>query len=270
MCKKIALIIKTEGLEYDDRVRKEILSIEGLFPDIKFKIFAMLPDNTEKEGMTDYGTPYKSVYIPARDKYPSAKRAFLKAYQFYRAVKNDLNSFDAVWATNVDASLVPMLYRGDRIVWDLHELPMLYLSNFFTRRLLKYIFNKCRIVIHANPQRELYLERMGVVSEPNRHYALRNYPNFSDFDDTYDEKYNSFLGWKRNRKCVYLQGLDGDRRAAYESVCAVLKTDDLIAVVVGRYDSESLNRLERDYGKELKERVLFLGKIPQLKIIAVR
>ena len=126
---KIAIVIKTMGLEYDDRVRKEILTIERLFPSIKFKIFAMLPDNKAWEGVTEYGIPFKSVYIPARDKYSSAKKVYLKAYQFYKAVKKDLDAFDIVWAANIDASFVPMLYKSKRIVWDLHELPTPYLSN---------------------------------------------------------------------------------------------------------------------------------------------
>jgi len=262
----IALVIKTEGLEYDDRVRKEILTIEKLFPNIKFKIFAMLPDNKEREGVTDYGTPYKSIYIPARDKYPSAKKAYLKGFQFYKAVKKDLAAFDVVWAANVDASFVPMLYKSEKLVWDLHELPTAYLSKSVTRLLLKYIFNRCKIVLHANPQREKYLESIGVVSDPQKHYALRNYPNFDDVDKEYDSKYYDFIEWKGDRRCVYLQGLDGDRRSAYESVKAVLQTEDMVTVVAGRYDDTSKKRFEEEYGEELAKRVLFIGKIPQLKI----
>lgn len=263
---RIALVIKTEGLEYDDRVRKEILTIEELYPNVKFKIFAMLPDNKEEEGVTKYGTPFKSVFIPAREKYPSAKKVFLKAYQFYKTVKKELGDYDVIWAANVDASLVPMLYNSKRMVWDLHELPMRYLSNPFTKLLLKYIFKRCKIVIHANPQREQYLESIGVVAESKKHYALRNYPNFDDIDKEYDETYRKFEAWKENRRCVYLQGLDGDRRAAYESVAAVLRTDGLTAVVVGRYDQTSRKRLEKEYGEELHHRVLFIGRIPQMKI----
>lgn len=264
--RNIALVIKTEGLEYDDRVRKEILTVEKIYPNVKFKIFAMLPDNKEREGVTEYGTPYKAVYIPARDKYPSTQKVYLKAYQFYQAVKKDLDDFDAVWTANVDASFVPMLYRSKRIVWDLHELPMAYLSNGITRKLLKYIFGRCKIVIHANPQREQYLERRGVVSESKKHFALRNFPNFNDIDKDYDDKYGSFVAWKGERRCVYLQGLDGDRRAAYESVSAVMHTEDMCAVVVGKYDEKSKERLKREYGDTLDERVLFIGRIPQMKI----
>ena len=94
--------------------------------------------------------------------------------------------------------------------------------------------------------------------------ALENI--FADIDKEYDETYRKFEAWKENRRCVYLQGLDGDRRAAYESVAAVLRTDGLTAVVVGRYDQTSRKRLEKEYGEELHHRVLFIGRIPQMKI----
>ena len=33
---KIALVLYTQGLDYDDRIRKEMLSIKSLFPNIDF------------------------------------------------------------------------------------------------------------------------------------------------------------------------------------------------------------------------------------------
>jgi hypothetical protein len=264
---KIAIVIKTMGLEYDDRVRKEILTIEKLFPNISFKIFAMLPDNKTWEGVTEYGVPFKSVYIPARDKYSSAKKVYLKAYQFYKAVKKDLDAFDIVWAANIDASFVPMLYNSKRIVWDLHELPTPYLSNGIKKWILKYIFRRCKIVIHANPQRLNYLESIEVIDDKSKHYSIRNYPNFEDVDKEFDETYIKFVEWRANRKCVYLQGLNNSGRAAYESVVAILQMSDLVAVVVGGYDNEAKSRLVYEYGTEtLSKRILFVGKIAQLKI----
>lgn len=264
---KIAIVIKTMGLEYDDRVRKEILTIEKLFPNISFKIFAMLPDNKTWEGVTEYGVPFKSVYIPARDKYSSAKKVYLKAYQFYKAVKKDLDAFDIVWAANIDASFVPLLYNSKRIVWDLHELPTPYLSNGIKKWILKYIFRRCKILIHANPQRLNYLESIGVIDDKSKHYSIRNYPNFEDVDKEFDETYIKFVEWRANRKCVYLQGLNNSGRAAYESVVAILQMSDLVAVVVGGYDNEAKSRLVYEYGSEtLSKRILFVGKIAQLKI----
>lgn len=264
--KKIALVIKTEGLEYDDRVRKEILTVMKLFPEITFKIFVMLPENKEYEGVTSYGVPFKSLHIASRDKYPSAKKTTLKAWEFYKAVEKDVKEFDGVWVANVDAAFVPMFLRHKRILWDLHELPLKFTGDWPSRQLLRHTFNRCKVIIHANPQREQYLEGIGVVKESSKHFALRNYPNFEDIDSDYDDKYLNFVRWKGERRCIYLQGLNFDRRAPYESICTVMSVPDLCAVVVGGFDNAIKERLEEEFGEELQRRVLFIGKVPQLKI----
>lgn len=264
---RIALVIKTYGLEYDDRVRKEILTIQKLFPQISFKIYALLPENKEVEGITDYNIPYKTIFIPARDKYKPAQKPILKAYQFYKAVRSELVLYDAVWVANVDPFFIPFLMRHKRILWDLHELPMGIFNNWPMLQILRYTFNRCKVVLHANPQRADYLESKGVIDNRSKHIALRNYPNFNDVDKEHDDVFQSFIEWKKARTCVYLQGLTEDRRAAYESIAAVLRHNDLVAVVVGKMHIESMNRLCQEFGEAtLNNRVHFVGRIPQLKI----
>ena len=264
--KKIALVIKTEGLEFDDRVRKEILSVQRLYPNIKFKIFAMLPSNKEVEGVTGYGVPYKSVFIPAREKYPSATKIYLKGWQFYKAIKNDLKKFDAVWVANMDAFFVTTFVKTKHLLWDLHELPYQLFGSKWKRKLLKYTLHRCDVVVHANPQRAEYMKSINLIEDMTKHFALRNYPDFADFNQTHDEVFRQFLAWKEDRKCVYLQGLNGDWRAAYESIAAVMRYKELIAVVVGGFDASIKEKLQNDFGQELNERIRFIGKIPQLKI----
>lgn len=264
--KRIALVIKTEGLEFDDRVRKEILSVQRLYPNIKFKIFAMLPSNKEAEGVTGYGVPYKSVFIPAREKYPSSTKVYLKGWQFYKAIKNDLKKFDAVWVANMDAFFVTTFVKTKHLLWDLHELPYQLFGSKWKRKLLKYTLHRCDVVVHANPQRAEYMKSINLIEDMTKHFALRNYPDFADFDQTHDEVFRQFESWKGDRKCVYLQGLNGDGRAAYESIAAVIRYKELIAVVVGGFDVNIKEKLQNDFGQELNERIRFIGKIPQLKI----
>ena len=263
---RVALVIKTDGLQYDDRVRKEILTIRRLYPNVYFKIFVMLPENNSYEGVTDYGVPYHSVYIPARDKYQSGTHTFIKGYQFYRSIIHDLDNYDAIWASNVDTVFVPLLAHNKRILWDLHELPSFFLGNYAKKIILKYIFNRCKIILHANPQRKQYLTEQGVITNKEKHYALRNYPDFNDYQQKTDSRYEYFLAWKRNRDCVYLQGLTNDSRAAYESIVAVLKFPGLVAVVIGTFDPMIKEKLCQEYGEMLEDRILFMGKIPQMQI----
>ena len=58
---RIAMVIYTD-LRFDDRVRKEILTIQRIFPNVSFKIFVLFPDNRNEEGVTDYGVPYKAIH----------------------------------------------------------------------------------------------------------------------------------------------------------------------------------------------------------------
>jgi hypothetical protein len=264
---KIALVIKTDSLDYDDRVRKEILTIQKLYPNIRFKIFVMLLENIESEGTTDYGVPYKSIYSQSRDKYSSAQKKHLKAYEFYRAIKNDLKSFDAIWCANVETSFVALLVKNKNIIWDLHELPSAYLGNFLYKSILKFIFKKCSVVVHANPQRIDYLKSINAIADKSKHIALRNFPNFDDVDEKLDDKYYQFIEWKGEKKCVYLQGLNNEGRAAFESIVAVLKQPKLVAVIVGGFDPNIKEKLIQKFGnEELQSRVFFAGKIAQLKI----
>lgn len=264
--KRIALVIKTDGLEYDDRVRKEVLTTQKLFPDIEFKVFVMFPENKETDGMTGYGVPYHSVFIPSRDKYPSSKKAALKSYEFYRAIKSDLKGYDAVWCANEDTAMVVALIGQKNLLWDLHELPTSFLGSTLKRMLLKYLFSRCKVVVHANPQRAMYLHEIGIIANMKKHLALRNYPNFDDEEKETDDTLKAFVEWKNNRKCVYLQGLLNDSRAAYESIKSILMFPSLCCVVVGKYDQESKERLDAEFGDSLNERVRFIGKIAQLRI----
>lgn len=263
---KIALVIKTPGLEYDDRVRKEINTITKLYPNISFKIFAVLEKNIHASGITSYGVPYESLYLPARDKYPSASHLGIKSWQFYSTVKNLLKGYDVVWVANVDASLVTMFVRAKKLVWDLHELPAMYLGNPIKKAILKYIFRRCDLVLHANEERIQYLNSVGVIKNPEKHIAIRNFPSFEEEDKEFDNLYYKFVEWKGKRKCIYLQGLATDKRAAFESVDAVMNTTDFCAVVVGGFDPAAKSRLESKYGEDINKRINFIGRIPQLKI----
>lgn len=266
MIRKIALVIKTSGLDYDDRVRKEIVTVKKLFPEVEFDIFAMLPENKETRGVTSYGVPYKTVYIPARDKYGPAEKVFLKSYQFFRAIEKDLWQYDAVWAADNSATIFPLLLKHKRILWDLHELPSDIMYRWWGKLFLKRIFRRCKVLLHANQGRIAYLQSIGVINNPDKHIAVRNYPNFDDVDTEYDDKYRSFMDWKKDRRCVYLQGLANASRASYESIEAVLKSTDFCAVVVGGFDKNAEKRLKEQYGNELEKRVFFVGQIAQLKI----
>lgn len=267
---KIALVINTDGFEYDDRIRKEIISVKKLFPNIEFKIFAIIggkENNKDSEGITNYGTPYKTYYLKSREKYKNGENDYKKLIEFTFKVLADIKDYEAVWFAEITGALALLLSRNKYILWDLHEIPARFFRNSITKLALKYIFHKCNVIVHANEARIEYIKGLGLISNPSKHFALRNYPNFEDIDATYDQEYYDCKEWINERRCVYLQGLFADRRAPFETISAVMNTPDLLAIVVGSFDKTILSRLYEIYGKNnIKERIRFIGRVPQLKI----
>lgn len=266
MINKIAVILYTQGIDYDDRIRKEILSIMKLYPNISFKIFAIDPKNREEEGISSYGVPYRIPYLKSRDKYPSATHKLAKAWDFYKTVKKDLEEYDVIWCADVETFIFTLLLKGKCIVWDLHELPSPFIGNPVVRALFRHIENRCAAMIHANESRLKYLQSKDMIRHLQKQYVLRNYPMFNEIDTEYDDVYYSFDKWVGESKCVYLQGLMGIDRADIESIAAVLTFTDIKGIVVGKIQPERMKIFEEKFGKEvLKERIFFTGQIKQLK-----
>lgn len=259
---KIALVLYTNGLDYDDRVRKEILSVKKYYPEIEFKIFAVVPENKEESGITSYGVPYRIPFLKSREKYKSSSKILVKAFDFYNSIKKELKTFDYIWCADEETLLFVLLMRKP-ILWDLHELPML-----FTRKIMfplfHYLERKCKVIVHANEERINHLESIGVIRMRSKHHYLRNYPSFEENGDAQDSLLEVFDQWLGKRVCVYLQGINRETRADYESISAVMQNPKLCAVVVGRVSPKTLTKLEEEYGEELKQRVFFTGMVKQL------
>lgn len=263
---KIALVLYTSGLDFDDRIRKEILSIQKIYANIQFKIFAVEPQNREEEGLTSYGVKYRIPYLKTREKYKSASHTIQKAWEFYKSIKEELKTYDAIWCADPETFIFVMMIHGKPIAWDLHELPLKLMGNPIKRALFRYLESKCDVMVHANEARLEYLKLQGLVKHIDKQFVLRNYPQFNEIDEEYDDLYNNFMSWKGESKCAYLQGLNTAARAAEESVKAVLSYDKLKGVVVGNFDDRIKQKLIEEYGESvLLSRIFFTGKIKQLK-----
>jgi hypothetical protein len=261
----IALVLYTQGLDYDDRIRKEMLSVMEIYPNVVFKIFAVESKNREEEGVTSYGVPYRIPYLKTRDKYPSATHKLAKAFDFYRSIKKDLKKFDAIWCADIETFLFVLFIRKP-ILWDLHELPSAFMRGTIQKTLFKCLERKVKVMVHANEPRLEYLKELGMIKHPNKQHVLRNYPQFNEIDSEYDNLYQDFVKWKGEDRCVYLQGLSQLDRAPYETVASVLESPGLKAVVIGGFNDSVLKRLNDTYGVEtVKQRVFFTGRIKQKK-----
>jgi len=262
----IAMVLFTNGIDYDDRIRKEMISVRKLFPNVSFKIFA-IEDGKNKEisGISSYGIPYRKPYLKTRDKYASGTHKFTKAWDFFRNIRHDLKHFDAIWCADCETFLFVLLSFGKKIIWDLHELPWIFMKSTFMKILFRFLERKVDVMIHANGARLKYLKNNGYVSNMDKQFVLNNYPQFNEVDDEYDDEYRNFEKWLGGEKCVYLQGISNPDRADVESIEAVLRKG-LKAVVVGRISKGRMKIIEEKIGSDkLYSNVFFAGQLKQLK-----
>lgn len=264
---KVALVLFTSGIDYDDRIRKEILSIQKIYPFVSFKIFAVEDGkNREESGVTSYGVPYRIPYLKTRDKYASGTHTIAKAWDLYTSIRKDIKAFDAVWCADCETFLFVLLTFRKKLIWDLHELPFVFMKSPLMKILFKYLERRVDVMIHANGSRLEYLKDRGYVNNMNKQFYLRNYPQFNEIDTDYDDAYNNFCNWLGGSQCVYLQGISNASRADIESIEAVLSIPKLKGVVVGYINEKRMHLFEERFGKEtLNERIYFTGRINQLK-----
>lgn len=263
---RIALVLYTHGLDYDDRIRKEMLSVMALYPNVSFKVFAVEPKNREEKGITSYGVPFFIPYLKTRDLFPSASHTLAKALDFYKSVKKELKDFDAIWCADIETFPFVLFSKSKHILWDHHELPLFFTGNPLKKTLFRYLERKVKVMIHANNARLEFLKKQGMIRHPEKQFVLRNYPQFNEVDSEYDETYYRFSDWLKDGKCVYLQGIVSKQRADIESIESVLSIPGLKAVVVGNTRIDLKDELLSKYSEqELSERLFFTGRIKQLK-----
>ncbi len=264
---KIAILRKTNNLENDDRIRKEVDSIKRLFPNVSFKCLVMMDENKAYESVTSYGLPFKSVHMKSRERLASGKHLIAKTWDYYRSVKDEIKDCDIVWISGNGPAPVILLLSGKKIIWDLRELPSFMMGGSLKKFILKRMFRKCSVLFHANQFRIDYLMRHGYIIEPEKHVPLCNFPEFSEIDPEYDDRYHEVKSWIGERTCVYLQGLSADSRAPVEVISAVMENPALCAIVLGNCNSETIHSLKEKYGSEnLENRICFAGNFKVLKV----
>ncbi len=261
---KIAFVVRTVGLEYDDRIRKECLTL--IEQNVELFIYVNFSDNRVEEGVTSYGVPYLSFKLVTRDKLPSGRFLFIKAAEFYLRVFRNLKNYDVTWAHEEYTFIFPLLAKKGKCVWDLHEIPFRFERKFMSR-VFQYIESKSKKIIHANKNRVEYLKKNKIIRKPEKHVFINNFPDSNFRTSTkQDLGYEDFIKWLGNEKYVYLQGLSVPKRHPINTLESILNTSDLKAVVIGEFDANAYSHLLNKYGKELEKRIYFIGMVEQLAI----
>ncbi len=261
---RIAFVVRTVGLEYDDRIRKECLTL--LKNDVDVFIYVNFSDNRKEEGMTSYGVPYRSFKLFSRDKLPQAKFLLVKALEFYFKVNTFLNEYDLIWAHEEYTFVFPLLSKKNRCIWDLHEIPFRF-EKTFMKPIFHYIERRSKKIIHANKHRIDYLESNDIVKCRSKNVFINNFPDRKFLNSTEEDKeYKKFEIWLGSSTYAYLQGLSVARRYPLNTIECIMQTPELKAVVIGEFDSNAYSSLMKKYGIQLHEKIYFCGMVNQLAI----
>ena len=264
---KVAFVLRSVGLEYDDRIRKECISAATK---AEIKIFVLLYNNKAMSGVTSYGVEYQSFSLLSRKFLPIGKYLFIKALEFYLRVRKYLNSYNIIWAHEEYAFMFALCSKRNKTIWDLHEIPAIFHKKYL-RILFNYIEKKSKVIIHANYARIRYNIKAGLIKHPQVHTYINNFPD-REFTESKlrPECYDKFTNFMNGSQYVYLQGVNVADRYPYNSIAAVLLATNFKVVVAGRFDDcDSYNSLLKKFGVRFKNRVLFVGMVNQLTIPAL-
>lgn len=271
MKKKVAIVCFIEkSLENDDRIRKECIALSKK---MDCYIFVGFKDNREETGITSYGVEYQSFHLLSRDILPHGKMQSimlpLKGLEFYFRIIKHLKGYDYVWCVEEFTSFFVMFHRKGKYIWDLHEIPTMFTGSCVRRSIFRYIEKRCYRIVHANEERLNYIQKIGMVRFPERHFVVHNYPDMIFLNSLQrGEKYKIFEKWRGNLDYVYLQGLgvQSDERYPYNTIYALLQSTEFKILVVGGIEKDAMLQLRKTYKGDIDSRLLSLGSVPSLEI----
>lgn len=274
MKKNILMIIKTSGLAYDDRLRKECETLLKLGQHVK--IVALEYEDIRNEGVTEDNVPFQTLSLFTRTIFPHKRGLAFKTFEMYAHFIRFILSErpDVLWLHNIEmAGLVPIgwllkkigLIR--RIIWDQHELPTEKVTNNrVLRSIFKSILNLCDIIVSANRERRDFLLKKLGYSYCDRFKVIENFADEKFYklpQGVLPEKIKSWLG---NQMYILAQGGANPGRYLAEVVEAVMSINDVKLVVVGPFAREKRTNLRAQY-QNLDEKVFFTGWVSQFKLV---
>ncbi len=275
MTNSVLMLIKTAGLAYDDRLRKEVLSLRSL--GVSVAIAALEDANRAERRVLFDDVSCETLRLRSRDRYGhGGGQLSVKVPELYARLLATVvrRRPDVVWFHNLDlAGMAPLLAAVrsarmvKRLIWDQHELPADgWLSNASRMRWFERLANRCDAVVMANEERldHLHAER-GVRFKPPV-AVLHNYPDQVFAQLPREELPESVRAWCGATPYLLAQGGANPNRCLPQLAEALLAVEGLKLLIVGPYRPEQVEQLEARHGAALHERIRFTGAVPQLEL----
>lgn len=271
----VQMVIKTNGLEYDDRLRKECLSLER-------KGYQVEVLSVENKNVSRQGNLYNSTVKNHSFSLMSLKLPLLKLLPFIALVEFALRSSwgilrrraNVIWLHDpVLIMLVPILsiYRAmgivDKLVWDQHELPIKKIdSSPILRSIYGFFCRRVDVVIEANEDRASYLSQR--YSVPRTQIQVINNYSDNDFSEQPQKPLPfELVDWLSGRQYLLLQSGATQIRHFPTVVQAIMSNNAFPPVVlVGGIDPNVEWSLLDEYGEDYKRRFYKVGKVEQMEL----
>ncbi|MBX2997179.1 MAG: hypothetical protein KF893_01620 [Caldilineaceae bacterium] len=271
----VLMLINTPGLDYDDRLRKEVLSLRE--SGCQVAIVALEYANQADEKKVYGGIEATTLRLRSRNWFPRAQGLAVKTAELYGHFLAQVlrQKPEIAWIHNLELlGLVPLLALLcrlgviGRLIWDQHELPSdARIDNRFFMRLLAFCMNLCDAVVMANPQRYQLIQSR--LEHPLRTpvYVLDNYPDRTFIETPPTGLPAEISQWLAGSDFVLAQGGASPGRYLRELAQAILSLESIKMVVIGPHQQGDLEFLDDRFGAQWRQRILFTGFVPQMDII---
>lgn len=269
---QVLMLLKCNGLQFDDRVRKEcasILKVSGF----KSEIHVLENDNVSSSGyIFESNTSYKSYHLITRKLFKGNRLLFIKLLEFFfKVMPTTLRKREAVWLHDPLMfvfvpyfSLLRKIGIIDKLIWDQHELPPEYfLKNKLLKFFYKFAMDKVDVRIHANKQRADYLNEL--LQKNYSYMILNNYVDNIFSLETAKPLNSDVMTWLNGEEFLLLQSGAYYERNFSNVVEAVCSHSKLKCIVVGGTDID-LSEYKTKYNN-FDELFFFVGMVPQIRLV---
>ena len=269
----ILMILKTLGIEFDDRVRKEAQTFQKM--NQRVKIIVLENSNKKSKGVSSFGVDYIGIRLLSRIILPHKKFIGIKLLEMYFVFICQIIKHRPKILYLHNLEMIGLVYFGNflkrigfinKIIWDQHELPsekMLKNQKYFKH--LKKASLKSDIIVGANFERIQYLStKLGL--------PLTNFIVIENIvDSTFaklpkkelSEQIQNFL-----KDSPYVFSSSGAEPGRYldELLQALTSYKDLKIIIIGPYDSNIWETITNKFGAKIRDKVYFTGLVRQLEV----
>ncbi|MGZ9897681.1 glycosyltransferase family protein [Shewanella gaetbuli] len=269
--KNVLMLIRTTSLAYDDRVRKEAVTLSKE-NNVKVNICAF-----ENE---DVPFSINNVNILRREMklrryFKSNRLVVVKLFEMYyrfltcvRKIKPEL-----IWLHNFESvGLIPFfvfinLFRRKkiRVLWDQHELPpSFFYKNIIGKVIYKIMISMADENVMATKSRIEYLKKQCNIDIDI--HNVENLPDSAFVNHQSSKLHKNVIDWLDGSDFCLCQGGYSEVRAFKEVVAAFVKVQKKVIFVGPKNEYLISSILSSECAEKIEKYCLFLNAVPQIEL----